>query len=324
MAWSVRDYMEVAEIFNKMANEYDDICDLWYAWLFSRLHFIIAKEVICKYNPQAVLDVGCGTGFQSFLHSAAGARVVGVDIAEDLIEIAKKKSSSFNPNHSIILFPVHFDFVDKYNRLIGSLLKDKIARAKYVLPTFQVADARSLPFPNESFDHVNCSGSTLSFIDKHHIALSEIVRVLKPGGTFFLEVESRWNVDLLWTVIDAILRGRLGYDTTLREAFGAIFTPPTEYISIDYPFSNPENPVDMKIRLFTGRGLKREFSDLRLKVLKKWTIHSMTNFIPSTYLDMTNPPTWLRNLFSFFANIEERIPISLPGCSIVFLGQKES
>jgi len=37
--------MEVAEIFNKMVNEYDDIHDLWYTWLFSRLHFIIEKEV---------------------------------------------------------------------------------------------------------------------------------------------------------------------------------------------------------------------------------------------------------------------------------------
>lgn len=315
--------MEVAEIFNKMANEYDDIRDLWYAWLFSRLHFIIAKEVICEYNPKTVLDVGCGTGFQSFLHSAVGARVVGIDIAEDLIEVAKKKSSSFNPKWEIILFPVYFDFVDKYNKIISSLLSEKIAKEKYTPPTFQVADARSLPFPNESFDHVNCSGSTLSFIDEHHLALSEIVRVLKPGGTLFLEVESRWNMDLLWTIIDAILRGRLGYDITLREAPRAILTPPTEYVSMDYPFGNPENPVYMKIKLFTVKGLKREFSDLRLKVLKKWTIHSMTNFIPSTYLDMTNPPTWLRNLFSFFAKIEERIPISLPGCSIVFLAQKE-
>ncbi|MDI6916983.1 MAG: methyltransferase domain-containing protein [Thermoplasmatales archaeon] len=315
--------MEVAEIFNKMANEYDDIHDLWYAWLFSRLHFIIAREVICRYNPQTVLDVGCGTGFQSFLHSAVGARVVGVDIAEDLIEIAKKKSSSFNLNKEKVLFPVYFDFVDKYNRLIFSLLRERNVGEKYIPPSFQVADARSLPFPNESFDHVNCAGSTLSFIDDHHLALSEIERVLRPSGTFLLEVESRWNIDLLWTVIDAVLRNRLGYGTSLREAMSAIFMPPTEYISVDYPFGNPENPINMKIKLFTVKGLKREFSEFRLKVLKKWTIHSITNLIPSTYLDMTNPPTWLRNLFSFLAKIEERIPISLPGCSIVFLAQKK-
>jgi len=246
-----------------------------------------------------------------------------VDIAEDLIEVAKKKSSSFDPKQGIILFPVYFDFVDKYNRAIYSLLKEKITKEKYTPPTFQVADGRRLPFPNEIFDHVNCAGSTLSFIDEHRLALSEIARVLRPGGTFFLEVESRWNVDLLFTVIDAILRNRLGYDTTLREAFRAIFTQPTEYICINYPFGNPENPVNMKIKLFTMKGLNRELSDFGLKMLKKWTIHSLTNFIPSTYLDMANPPKWLRNLFSFFANTEERIPISLPGCSIVLLAQKE-
>jgi ubiquinone/menaquinone biosynthesis C-methylase UbiE len=315
--------MEVAEIFNKMATEYDEINDVWYAWLFSRLHFIIAREVIIKYSPKTVLDVGCGTGFQSFLHSAAGAHVIGVDIAEDLIEIAQKKSLSFNPKQGIILFPVYFEFVDKYNKAIYSLLKDKIMKDKYIPPTFQVADAKNLPFPDGIFDHVNCVGSTLSFIDKHHLALSEIARVLKPGGTLFLEVESRWSLDLFWIVIDAILGGRLGYNTTLKEAFRAIFMSPNEYIFIDYPFGNPENPVNMKLKLFTMKGLNSELSNFHLKVLKKWTIHSLTNCIPSTYLDMTNPPKWLKNLFCFFANIEERMPISMPGSSLVLLAQKE-
>lgn len=42
--------MNVAEIFNKMANEYDEIRDLWYAWLFSRLHYSIATDIINTYN----------------------------------------------------------------------------------------------------------------------------------------------------------------------------------------------------------------------------------------------------------------------------------
>ncbi len=316
--------MNIAEIFNKMANEYDDIQDLWYAWLFSRIHFIIARNVINEYNPKNVLDIGCGTGFQSFLHATAGASVVGIDIAEDLLDVAKKKSLSFKPEKDrIILFPVHFGFVDRYNRLIGTLLSEKIEVVKYVPPIFQVADARNLPFSNESFDHVNCCGSALSFIDDHHRALSEIARVLKPGGTFFLEVESRWNLDVLWTVTDAILKGRLGYDTSLNEALRTIFTQPLDNVSIEYPFGEPENPVYMKIKLFTANRLKSELSDLQLNVLKTGTVHSVTNLIPSTYLDMSNPPAWLRRLFVFLATIEERIPISLPGCSIVFIARKE-
>jgi ubiquinone/menaquinone biosynthesis C-methylase UbiE len=315
--------MNVAEIFNKMANEYDEIRDLWYAWLFSRIHYFISKDVIGVYNPKAVLDVGCGTGFQSFLHASAGASVVGIDIADELIKIAKKKSFSFKPQQEIILFPVYFEFVNRYNKLISSFLSEKVQVSEYIPPSFRVADATNLPFPNESFDHVNCCGSTLSFIEDHRLALSEIARVLKPGGTLFLEVESRWNLDLLWSVVDALLKGRLGYDTSLAEALQAISVAPMEYIPIDYPFGEPENPVYMKIKLFTADGLKRELSELQLKILKKWTIHSVTNIIPSTYLDMNNPPKWLKDSFSFLANIEEKIPVPLPGCSIVFLAQKK-
>jgi len=88
---------------------------------FSRLHYSIATDIINTYNPKIVLDVGCGTGFQSFLHASAGAFVVGIDIADKLIEVAEKKSLFFKPRHDFILFPVHFEFVDIYNKLIGSI-----------------------------------------------------------------------------------------------------------------------------------------------------------------------------------------------------------
>jgi ubiquinone/menaquinone biosynthesis C-methylase UbiE len=52
--------------------------------------------------------------------------------------------------------------------------------------TFSAADAADLPFPDDSMDAV------FGFGVLHHIpdwqgALSEIVRVLKPGGTYFFE-----------------------------------------------------------------------------------------------------------------------------------------
>jgi len=314
--------MCASEIFNKMINTYDEIQELWYAWLFSRLHFIVAKEIIKEYNPKTVLDVGCGTGFQSFLHATVGASVVGVDITEGLIEVANKKSLCFQPEQEITLFPAYYEFVDRYNELIGALLNKKIVRDKYTPPSFQIADARYLPFVNESFDHVNCCGSTLCFIDDHQCALSEIARVLKLGGTFLLEGDSRWNMDLFWSVIGAILKGRWRYDKPLTKALRAIFAPPTEYILNKYPLGQPENQT-CKIKAFTAKGLKRELSNHHFKVLKRWTIHSVTNFIPSTYLDVVNPPKWLITLFTFFANIEEKIPFSLPGLSTVFLARKE-
>jgi ubiquinone/menaquinone biosynthesis C-methylase UbiE len=315
--------MTVAEIFNEMANEYDEICDLWYAWLFSRIHYIIARDIINMHNPKTVLDVGCGTGFQSFLYAAAGASVVGVDIAEGLIEVAKRKILSFDPLHEMTLFPGHFEFVDRYNKSISSLLNEGMRSGEYTPPSFWVADARTLPFPNESFDHVNSCGSTLSFLEDHHLALVEIARVLKPGGTFFLEVESKWNIDLLWAIVDALLMGRLGYGASLSEALRPIWNHPTHYVSIDYPFGEPGSVVNMRIKLFTATGLKRELSGLRLEVIKRWTVHSITNLIPSTYLHMNRPSRRLISVFRFLATIEERSSLPLPGCSMVFLARKE-
>ena len=49
--------------------------------------------------------------------------------------------------------------------------------------TFQVADAKSLPFPDSSFDAVTV-GFGMRNIPDTILALKEIRRVLKPGGRF--------------------------------------------------------------------------------------------------------------------------------------------
>jgi len=131
------------------------------------------------------------------------------------------------------------------------------------------------------------------------------------------------NADIFWMLMDSFLNGKLGYHESLKKALRNIFTSPSEYISVDYPFDDAQNPVYMRIRLFTESGLKRELSSLGFKILRKYSIHSVTNLIPSTYLDANNPPKWLRNLFTFYASIEERIPFYLPGCSLVLLAQKK-
>jgi SAM-dependent methyltransferase len=60
------------------------------------------------------------------------------------------------------------------------------------------ADARSLPFPECSFDLVVCL-DVLEHIVEDHVAAREIFRVLKPGGKFLVSVPED---PLLWSAHD--------------------------------------------------------------------------------------------------------------------------
>ncbi|MGA9754749.1 MAG: methyltransferase domain-containing protein, partial [Desulfobaccales bacterium] len=51
--------------------------------------------------------------------------------------------------------------------------------------TFQVGDAEALPFPDNDFDAVISNGVFNLALDKAR-ALSEVHRVLKPGGRFMV------------------------------------------------------------------------------------------------------------------------------------------
>jgi demethylmenaquinone methyltransferase/2-methoxy-6-polyprenyl-1,4-benzoquinol methylase len=92
------------------------------------------------------LDLATGTGDIAFGLAAAGADVVGLDITQRMIELARQKDG---------------------------------ARASAC--TFLVGDMLSLPFPARSFDLVT-TGYGLRNVPDLSGAIAEIARVLKPGG----------------------------------------------------------------------------------------------------------------------------------------------
>jgi ubiquinone/menaquinone biosynthesis C-methylase UbiE len=309
-----------------MRDDYDDLRDLWYAWWSSRLHFLIAKHLLVKWDvePRRVLDVGCGTGFQSFLYALTGAGVVGVDISDQLLAVARHKAETFRKRLPCALFPSYFTFVSRYDELIGSLLKPKFLESPFIPPRFEWADATNLPFDDNAFDHLNCCGSTLSFIADYPRAIKEFARVLKPGGTFVLEVEAKYNLDLFWTLADTVALGHLHYDTSFMDALRALTSPIGSHCKVKYPFGDERNPVYMDLSLFSRGTLLREMHREGLKATKTYSIHSVTNLIPSTYLDQSTPSRYLIRVFSVVARIEEMLPFYVPGCCLVIFGRKET
>lgn len=314
----------VAAIFNGMTDDYDEMHDLWYSWLFSRLHYLIALHVLPKLpsgDAPRVLDVGCGTGLQTFLYAAAGATAVGLDVAPGLLDVAHQKRAVFLNARFGPLFPSYFAFVDRYHHEIAKILH-QLSRREYRSPDFIVADAGNIPVRDQSQDHVNCCGSVLSFADDHRTTLGEISRVLKPGGSFVIEAEGRFNFDTIWTLLGAITSGTVGIPATLADAVELTTSTLRQPVTVQYPFGDEKNPVLMNIKLFTKRGLAADIEQVGMRVETSRSIHSLTNLMPSTILDGPSPGPLLRGLFFALASAEERTPIYLPGCSIVLFGTK--
>lgn len=309
-------------IFDADLFDYDYVADCYYSWFYSRLHYFITKYVINKYKMRKILDVGCGTGFQSHLFAAAGAEeVIGIDISKRMLEIAFKKKTH-DLKDKILLFPEKFNFTKKYNGLINYLLEDKVKNNSFHEPTFIQADIHNLPFSNNTFSHINSCGSVLNLIRNSNLALAEISRVLEPKGTFFLEVETKWNLDRWWTLLDSLLNNKIGYNTSFKDALFPFFHSINKDITITYQYGEQNNPIPIKLKLFTFQNLKELFSSFNLQIIKYWTIHSFTNLIPSVILDTNYPSKFLVRIFRILSFFEEKLPITLPGYSMVFLLRK--
>ena len=116
-----------------------------------------------------VLDVGCGSGWASRLLAgfAIKGRVTGIDISDEMINLARESSASF-PQCD-----------------------------------FEVASAEQLPFSDNEFTHAFSMESLYYYRDIPR-ALNEIHRVLKPAGVFVAVVDLYWENEASHQWIDKL------------------------------------------------------------------------------------------------------------------------
>jgi SAM-dependent methyltransferase len=122
---------------------------------FEKLHHLTRLIPFDRSRGRRVLEVGCGAGVDLARFATGGAVVVGIDLAESAIELARSNFAQ--------------------QGLTGE---------------FHVASGEALPFPDASFDLVYAHGVVQYTADPHRM-IAECRRVLRPGGQAIFQVYNR-------------------------------------------------------------------------------------------------------------------------------------
>lgn len=123
--------------------------------------YVIDQILKGRYKKgDKILDAGCGSGRNLKWFYKNGFKISGIDLDENRLEIAR----------------------NLYPDLASNFIKGELG---------------SLPYPENQFDHVLCCAVLHFAENKAHFQkmFSELIRVLKPGGSLLIRVASDIGLD---------------------------------------------------------------------------------------------------------------------------------
>uniref|UniRef100_UPI00321725B8 bifunctional demethylmenaquinone methyltransferase/2-methoxy-6-polyprenyl-1,4-benzoquinol methylase UbiE n=1 Tax=uncultured Draconibacterium sp. TaxID=1573823 RepID=UPI00321725B8 len=143
---------QVEEMFDNISPKYDALNHI----LSVNIDKLWRKKTINKlksYKPAKILDIATGTGDFAVAASKLGnVSITGIDISEGMLNVARKK-------------------------IAKKKLENQIR--------FRKADSENLPFDSDTFDAAIVGFGVRNF-ENLEKGLSEILRVIRPGGVFFV------------------------------------------------------------------------------------------------------------------------------------------
>jgi len=141
---------QVAEMFDTISGNYDGLNRVISFGIDIKWRKKVV-DIISKTNPRKILDVATGTGDLAInLVSTGATEIIGLDISSGMLKIGRKKIAT---------------------RKLDSII------------SMVQGDGEGLPYEDNYFDAITVAFGVRNF---EHLekGLSEILRVLKPGGAF--------------------------------------------------------------------------------------------------------------------------------------------
>ncbi|CAM1350956.1 bifunctional demethylmenaquinone methyltransferase/2-methoxy-6-polyprenyl-1,4-benzoquinol methylase UbiE [Tenacibaculum crassostreae] len=141
---------QVAKMFDNISEDYDGLNRVISLGIDVSWRKKVVK-LVGENNPQQILDIATGTGDLALMMSQLNPeKIVGLDISEGMLQVGRQKVAKAK-------------LTDKIEMIVG--------------------DSENIPFPDNTFDAITVSFGVRNFenLDK---GLTEILRVLKPGGKF--------------------------------------------------------------------------------------------------------------------------------------------
>ncbi len=143
---------QVAQMFDTISGNYDNLNRVISFGIDIKWRKKVL-QIVNKSNPITILDIATGTGDLAILMSKTTANtIIGLDISAGMLEVGVKKIKAKNLSNTIEMI---------------------------------LGDSENMPFDDNYFDAITVAFGIRNF-ENLEKGLSEILRVLKPNGTFVI------------------------------------------------------------------------------------------------------------------------------------------